>query len=417
MSKHHQILIIGGGTAGLMVAAQLRNKAQNLDIAIVEPSDKHYYQPAWTLVGAGTFNYKDTIRPEAHYIPSGVKWIKEFAEELRPDDNKVVLKSGEDLTYDYLVVCPGIQINLDALDGLKDTLGKNGVCSNYTDPDYTWKVLQEFKGGTALFTQANTPIKCGGAPQKIMYLADDYLIKTGVRDKSEVTFAAPGGVIFGVKDFADTLTGIIDRKKINTRFGYGLERIDGENKKAYFRLLTDTATEPDANKGEVKTDDGLVEVSFDMLHLAPPQSAPDFLRNSKLAIQDGPGKGWVDVDINTLQHNTFKNVFSLGDVAHLPTAKTGAAVRKQAPVVVDNILELLRSEKISDHQYEGYSSCPLVTGYGKMVLAEFKYNNVRDSDPLLSKFMDTSKESWFLWILKKYGLPYLYWNKMLRGKM
>ncbi|MDH5397547.1 MAG: NAD(P)/FAD-dependent oxidoreductase, partial [Cyclobacteriaceae bacterium] len=255
------------------------------------------------------------------------------------------------------------------------------------------------------------------APQKIMYLADDYLIKTGVRDKSEVTFAAPGGVIFGVKDFADTLTGIIDRKKINTRFGYGLERIDGENKKAYFRLLTDTATEPDANKGEVKTDDGLVEVSFDMLHLAPPQSAPDFLRNSKLAIQDGPGKGWVDVDINTLQHNTFKNVFSLGDVAHLPTAKTGAAVRKQAPVVVDNILELLRSEKISDHQYEGYSSCPLVTGYGKMVLAEFKYNNVRDSDPLLSKFMDTSKESWFLWILKKYGLPYLYWNKMLRGKM
>ncbi|MDH5397951.1 MAG: NAD(P)/FAD-dependent oxidoreductase, partial [Cyclobacteriaceae bacterium] len=207
MSKHHQILIIGGGTAGLMVAAQLRNKAQNLDIAIVEPSDKHYYQPAWTLVGAGTFNYKDTIRPEAHYIPSGVKWIKEFAEELRPDDNKVVLKSGEDLTYDYLVVCPGIQINLDALDGLKDTLGKNGVCSNYTDPDYTWKVLQEFKGGTALFTQANTPIKCGGAPQKIMYLADDYLIKTGVRDKSEVTFAAPGGVIFGVKDFADTLTG------------------------------------------------------------------------------------------------------------------------------------------------------------------------------------------------------------------
>ncbi|MDH5599471.1 MAG: NAD(P)/FAD-dependent oxidoreductase, partial [Cyclobacteriaceae bacterium] len=221
---------------------------------------------------------------------------------------------------------------------------------------------------------------------------------------------------FGVPDFAKTLNEIIDRKGIKTKFGYGLVKVDGPNKKAYFKALTDSATAVEENAGESRTED-LIEISFDMLHLAPPQSAPDFVRNSKIAHQEGPGKGWANVDINTLQHPEFNNVFALGDVAHLPTAKTGAAVRKQAPVVAGSILSLIEFNKIADKKYEGYSSCPLVTGFGKMVLAEFKYNNVRDSDPLLSKFMDTSKESWFLWILKKYGLPYLYWNKMLRGKM
>ncbi len=416
MGKHHQIVIIGGGTAGLMTAAQLRNANKQLDIAIIEPSEKHFYQPAWTLVGAGTFDYKDTIQPEKKYIPKGVNWIKEYAEKLNPDGNEVVLKNGESITYDYLVVAPGIQINIDALEGLRETLGKNGVCSNYTDPEYTWEVLQEFKGGTALFTQANTPIKCGGAPQKIMYLADDYFQKQGVKDKTTVKFVTPGSIIFGVKDFADTLDKVVARKNIELRFFYNLVKIDGPNKKAYYSKINDKATAPNEAMGEVEKDE-LIEVSFDMLHLAPPQSAPDFVRNSPLVHTEGPGKGWVNVDIHSMQHATYKNVFALGDVAHVPTAKTGAAVRKQAPVVVENILSLIEKGGISSASYSGYSSCPLVTGYGKMVLAEFKYDNVRDSDPLLSKFLDTSKESWLLWILKKYGLPYLYWNKMLRGKM
>ena len=415
MKTHHNILIIGGGTAGIMVAAQLLNKNKSLDIGLIEPSEEHFYQPAWTLVGAGTFDYKDTIRKEARYIPKGVNWIKEYAQSIDPDGGSVTLKSGKDISYDYLVVAPGIQINVDGIEGLKETLGKNGVCSNYTDPHYTWKVLQEFKGGNAIFTQANTPIKCGGAPQKIMYLAEDYFVRSGAKKNTNVFFVTPGSVIFGTKDFADTLDEVVARKNIKTKFFYELAKIDGPNKKAYFKPLSEKATGFEENEG--KTGDDLIEVAFDMLHLAPPQSAPDFVRDSPLAIQEGPGKGWVDVDINTLQHNKYKNVFSLGDVANLPTAKTGAAVRKQAPVVVENILKLMASGELSGASYNGYSSCPLVTGYGKMVLAEFKYGNDRDSDPLLSKFMDTSKESWFLWILKKYILPYLYWNKMLRGKM
>ena len=249
MKTHHQVLIIGGGTAGLMTAAQLRRSRTELEIAIIEPSEKHFYQPAWTLVGAGTFNYSSTVRDEARYIPSGVNWIRQKAASIDPDSNRVVLSSGEELTYDYLVVCPGIQINVNALPGLKETLGKNGVCSNYTDPEYTWEVLQNFKGGTALFTQANTPIKCGGAPQKIMYLAEDYFKKSGVRDTTVVKFVTPGSVIFGTKDFADTLNKVIKRKKIYTKFFYSLEKIDGENKTAYFKLMNENATAPDDGLG------------------------------------------------------------------------------------------------------------------------------------------------------------------------
>ncbi|MDH5380312.1 MAG: NAD(P)/FAD-dependent oxidoreductase, partial [Cyclobacteriaceae bacterium] len=290
MKSHHQILIIGGGTAGIMTAAQLSNKKKNLDIAIIEPSEKHYYQPAWTLVGAGTFDYNDTIRDEKEFIPRGVKWIKEYAEKIDADNNTVLLKSGDEVSYDYLVVAPGIQINVDGVEGLKETLGKNGVCSNYTDSNYTWKALQEFKGGTAIFTQANTPIKCGGAPQKIMYLVDDYLIKKGIRDKSQVKFVTPGSIIFGVKDFADTLNKVIDRKKIETRFFYELAKIDGPNKTAYFRLMNENATPAKQEFGEIEND-GLVEMKFDLLHLAPPQSAPDFVKNSPIAHQEGAGKG------------------------------------------------------------------------------------------------------------------------------
>lgn len=421
MSKHYQVLVIGGGTGGIMVSAQLRKKRKDLNIGIIEPSDKHVYQPAWTLVGAGTYDYDKTIRPESSVIPDGVDWIKEYAERFEPEANKVFTKDNQEFTYDYLVLSPGIQIDIDGLPGLKDALEKGNVCSNYTDPEYTWEVIRNFKGGNAVFTQPTTPIKCGGAPQKIMYLAEEYFRKSGVRDNTNVVYATPGSVIFGVKDFAKTLNKIIQERNIITKFFYAPTAIDPEKKEIHFRYA-----EPGDNQCVITEDNALNErieggadivMPYDMLHLAPPQSAPDFIKKSPFSIKEDPGKGWIDVHKFTLQHNKYPNVFAVGDAANLPTAKTGAAIRKQAPVVVENILKLMDSNVLSQAEYSGYSSCPLVTGYGKMVLAEFKYDNVRDSDPFLSKFVDTTKESWSMWILKKYGLPYLYWNQMMKGKM
>ncbi|MBK9401790.1 MAG: NAD(P)/FAD-dependent oxidoreductase [Bacteroidetes bacterium] len=421
MKTKHQVLIIGGGSGGIMTAAYMKRVNPKVDITIIEPSGDHYYQAAWTLVGAGTFNFEDTRRNESSVIPKGVLWIKDFAVKVVPEENKVITKDSGEHIYDFLVVTPGLIMDLDAMPGLREALKTDSVCSNYVDPKHTWEVLKNFKGGNAVFTQPSSPIKCGGAPQKIMYLAEEAFVKSGVRDKTNVIYASPGSSIFGVKAFADTLNEVIKRKKIITRFFYNPVKIDAVQKKIWFKYTKpETSTNnlaADAFIKEKFEEGNLIEMSYDMLHLAPPQKAPDFIRESMLAHQDGPSKGWMNVNIKTLQHALYPNVFGLGDVAALPTAKTGAAIRKQAPVVVENILSLIKHGGTLSREYSGYSSCPLVTGYGKMVLAEFKYDNVRDSDPLLSKFWDTSKEQYSMWILKKYGLPFLYWNMMMKGKM
>ena len=413
MGKHYQTLIIGGGTAGIMVAAQLLNKNKNSSIAIIEPADTHYYQAAWTLVGAGTYNYNKTARPMADIIPKGVDWIKDYASSFTPEENSISTKYSGTISYDYLVVATGLTYDYSLVPGLKKAIDKGVVCSNYTDPLHTWEVLKNFKGGTALFTQPTTPIKCGGAPQKIMYLAENYFKKNNLKNNTNIVFATNGHTIFGIKPVADTLMKVVDRKDINLRFGHQLKKIDAENQIAWYALDGDT---PEYNHKEVKTstEDGLIGIHYDMLHTAPPSVAPKFIQDSSLV----NAAKWLDVNQYTLQHNKYKNIFGLGDVAGLPTAKTGAAVRKQAPVVVNNITLLIEQNKLGSKTYNGYSSCPLVTDYGKMVLAEFDYQSNFIPDPELKKMLisDSSKEHWRLWILKKYMLPYLYWNKMMKGK-
>ncbi|WP_371807803.1 FAD/NAD(P)-binding oxidoreductase [Lutibacter sp. B1] len=433
MLKHFQILVIGGGTAGIMVSSMLKRKKSSLNIGLIEPAEKHYYQPAWTLVGANTYNFENTVKPMASVIPKGVEWIKEFADKFEPENNTVITKEGNEFTYDYLVVSPGLKIAPELVEGLQEAMDKGVVCSNYTNPAHTWETLKKFKGGTALFTQPATPIKCGGAPQKIMYLADEHFRKTHLREHTDIVFALPGGSIFGVKVIADTLMDVIGKKDINVRFFHKLVKVDADKKIAWYAIEKDLSsggcvTLADGDEASLDKDiqynykdvkvsikGDLYGIHFDMMHLAPPQSAPDFIRNSSLASETG----WVDVNSKTMQHAKFSNVFSLGDVSNLPTSKTGAAIRKQAPIVVANILKLIKNNILSTKEYTGYTSCPLVTGYGKMVLAEFDYEKVFQPDPKLKQFPlmvgDSSKEHWRLWILKKYLLPYLYWNKMMKG--
>ena len=390
---HHSVLIAGGGTAGITVAARLRDRGVT-GIAILEPSDKHYYQPLWTLVGAGVFAKETTERDEADYIPDGVTWIRDSVATFDPDVNTVTTQAGAKLTYDVLIVAVGIQLDWDKIEGLPAALGKAGIVSNYRYDlvDSTWRELQAFDGGNAIFTFPSTPVKCAGAPQKIMYLADDHLRQRGVRDRSRIMFASAGAKIFGVERYARTLRKVIERKGIETLFRHDLVAVRPSSREAVFRQLDEQRE---------------VVLRYDFLHVVPPQSAPDVIKRSALA----DAAGWVEVDKYTTQHTRFPNVFSLGDVSSMPTSRTGAAIRKQAPVLVDNLIAF-REGKPLNGRYDGYASCPLVTGYGKLVLAEFDY----DGNPAESFPFDQSEERWSMWAMKTYALPELYWNGMLRGR-
>lgn len=417
MHTHYQILILGGGTAGIMTAAQIKRKHKAYTIGIIEPSDKHYYQPAFTLVGAGTYEFEKTIRKTVDLIPKGVTWIQDFCLSIQAEEKTVSLKSGDVVSFDILVVATGLTYDLDGIEGLREGLDKGVVCSNYIDPKKTWELMQKFKGGNAVFTQPTTPIKCGGAPQKAAYMAADYWRSKGISNKTNIVFATPGSVIFGVKIVADSLMKVIGDYGIHLKTFYAPIKIDSNNKIVYFKEV-----EPGENKcvvnennaiGEKHIGNEIMEIPFDFLHLAPPQKPHDFIAKSGL-VNAG---GWLDVNINSMQHKKYPYIFGLGDVAALPTAKTGAAIRKQVPVVVDNIHKVLNNKEANNEKYLGYSSCPLVTGYGKMVLAEFNYKNEFTPDPKLKQMMvfNSHKPHWRLWMLKKYMLPHLYWTKMMKG--
>lgn len=398
MSIKHQVVIIGGGNAGITVAAQLKRKDKNIDIAIVEPSEVHFYQPAWTMVGGGFYDIDDTVHAEADQIPAGVEWIKDFVVSFDPNQNSITLKNGSTVNYDYLVVAPGIQLNWNEIKGLEENLGKNGVCSNYSfkTAPYTFECLKNSKSGRAIFTSPHTPVKCGGAPQKIMYIAADYFKRNNLADKVQVEFWSGGTKLFGVKKFEDALKKVIAKFHIKENYYNKLVEIDGANKRAKFVGFGEQ------NK-EVET-----WIDYEMLHVTPPQSSPDFVKNSPLA----NAAGWVDVDKHSLQHIQYKNIFSLGDASSLPTGKTGAAIRKQTPILVQNLLSEMKGNSLEGH-YNGYSSCPLITGRGKLILAEFDYdNNPQETFPF-----NQAKERWSMFILKRYILPFLYWSQILKGKM
>ncbi|UTI66854.1 NAD(P)/FAD-dependent oxidoreductase [Paraconexibacter antarcticus] len=396
-SRRHRIVIVGGGTAGITVAAQLCRKLDGADVAIIEPSEQHYYQPLWTLVGAGVVKKESTVRREQGLIPAKATWIKDRVTELRPADDAVVLSDGSAVGYDYLIVCPGLVCNWDQVDGLTEALGHGGVVSNYAyeQCEKTWDEVQAFTGGNAVFTMPPPPIKCAGAPQKIMYLADDHWRKTGARGKATVSYYAGTPGIFSVKAFAKTLNEVLARKEIQTHFKHKLVAVQAGEKTAVFENL---------DTGEHTS------VPYDFLHVTPPQGAPEFLKASPLS----DPAGWCAVDKHTLRSPDFPNVFSLGDASSLPTSKTGAAVRKESGVLVHNLMAVISGRPESTFKsYDGYASCPLTTGYGKLVLAEFNY----DLEPTPSFPFDTTKERWSMYQLKRYGLPALYWNAMMKGRV
>jgi sulfide:quinone oxidoreductase len=394
MSEQHDVLIVGGGTAGITVAAQLLNQEVAPKVTIVEPSTTHDYQPIWTLVGGGVFPREVSRRPMADVMPRGATWIRDRIVSFEPEKNEVRTEGGKTLAYNELIVAAGIQLNWDAVKGLPEAIGKGGICSNYgyDKVSYTWETIQAFQGGNAVFTYPATPIKCAGAPQKIMYLAEETLRRRGIREQANVIYASATAGIFGIPKYAEALNEVVADRNIQTQFAKNLVEVRPQSREAVFE---------DVNGGE-----GLV-LKYDMMHVTPPQSAPNFIKQSALADE----AGWVGVDKHTLQHTKFPNVFALGDCSSLPCSKTGAAVRKQAPVLVQNVISF-RAEKPLLAQYGGYASCPLVTGYGKVILAEFGYDGV-----IMETFpFDQAKERYSMYALKAYGLPNMYWHGMLQGR-
>ena len=395
-TSSYDILIIGGGTGGISVAARLRLDARTagLTIGLIEPSTVHYYQPLWTLVGGGVVDKAASARPMADFIPDDVTWLQERVAEVDPEAKLVRTEGGARIGYGQLVVAAGIQLDWHKIDGLQGHLGTGGIVSNYSEPHVpeTWRAIREFQGGNAVFTFPSTPIKCAGAPQKIMYLCDDALRRQGVREKSKVIYASATAGIFGVKRYAAPLNKIIARKQIDTHYRRDLVAVRPASREAVFKHLDDGSE---------------LVLNYNLLHVVPPMSGPNFLKQGPL-VNAG---GWVEVDKHTLQHTRYPEVWSLGDCSSLPTSKTGAAIRKQAPVLVENLLAA-RAGAAPTASYDGYASCPLVTGYGKLILAEFDYNG----QPAESFPFDQRVERYSMWVMKVHALPELYWNGMLRGR-
>jgi sulfide:quinone oxidoreductase len=395
---HHRILILGGGTGGIITASLLRRAGQT-DIAILEPSSQHFYQPLWTLVGAGVVPARTTSRGEARYIPTGVRWIQDRGLEVAPDQQIVTTGSGARIGYDFLVVATGAQLNWNAIPGLEDAIFRGDASSNYRYDlaPKTWDLIRNFKGGTALFHMPGTPAKCPGAPQKIMYLAADYFRKK--RLGAQVIYGSGLATIYGVKEYASVLDRVIQRYGIDARFNHELVEILPEKKEAVFQVKGDPAGQRTA-------------IPYDFLHAVPPHSAPDFIRESPLADPLKPQEGWVKVDKYTMQHVNYPNVFALGDVAGTPNAKTGAAASRQALVVTANLLFALQGKE-AQARYDGYIACPIITGYGRMLLCEVDYTgNPAPRIPGINTF----RERYDMWLLKKFGLPWLYWNVLLPGR-
>ncbi|MDP2517481.1 bifunctional protein tyrosine phosphatase family protein/NAD(P)/FAD-dependent oxidoreductase [Shimia thalassica] len=394
------VVIVGGGAAGIAVASSLVSRKPGLDIAVIDPADIHYYQPGWTMVGGGIFDAETTAKTMGSLIPKGVHWLKSAVAAFEPKDNAVILDGCRVVKYNRLVVCPGLKLDWNKVEGLVETLGKNGVTSNYRYDlaPYTWELVNQVKKGRALFTQPPMPIKCAGAPQKAMYLSASNWERMGVLKDMDIQFMNAGGVLFGVKDYVPALMEYVERYDADLNFFHNLISVDGPAKQATFEV-----SKPDEEKTTVTVD-------FDMMHVCPPQTAPDFIRVSPLA----DAAGWIDVDQSTLRHKEFDNIWSLGDVMNAPNAKTAAAARVQAPIVAENLVDDIEG-KSPTAIYNGYGSCPLTVERGKIVLAEFGYGGT-----LLPSFpkwvIDGTKPTRAAWILKEQILPPVYWKAMLRGK-
>ncbi|MFA6143720.1 MAG: FAD/NAD(P)-binding oxidoreductase [Sulfurimonas sp.] len=424
-----KIVIVGGGAGAIMAMARLRGALSHPDITIIAPNEVHIYQPGQVFVAAGELTPQDIIGSNLDLIPDDVKWIKDEVSTFDPDNNTLITRKGEKVTYDYLVVATGLVYHYEKIEGLTaDMIGTNGISSVYLNDlekgtanggEITWKWFNDLKEAAkkgkprVICTQPATPIKCGGAPQKILYLSDDFLKQDGLT--ADFTFALNGEKLFGVKEVNETLMKVVQPRygNITNKFKHNLVAIDGEKKIATFetKKLTKGAYDEDLEEYEMIAEVVRVPIEYDFIHIVPPMSAPDAVFNSLLAWQKGTAKGWLEVDQETLQHNRYPNVFGIGDVCGIPLGKTGGSARHHGPIMVANLIAHMEKKTLTE-KFDGYTVCPLKTQYGKIILAEFNYLGAAPSFPLA-----VGEERWMWWAFDLYMLKPMYWHLMMRGLM
>ena len=400
-----KIVIVGGGAAGITMAAYLSDMLRNPDVTIIEPNEMHAYQPGFTLIAADVFAPEEVIKPTADLVPGHVKWIKASVTELNPDNNSLLTSDNEKIQYDFLVLVPGCQMDFNLVPGItRETLGEGNVHCIY---DYNGarvcrdalKKLPASAGGKLVFTDTYTKLKCGGAPKKICLITEDYLQRKDARGRFDIHYFANHKELMTPKVYGDRLTEIYKEKGIGVSYSHRLASVDTSAKKAVFDILPEPSLKPvpaDAHYEQATVD-------FDFLHFVPPMSAPDFVKKSPLADDTKPG-GWVKVDKGTMVHSKYKNVLSMGDVAGLPTSKTGAAIRLQAPIAAANLVEMMEGKEPAG-KYNGYSACPIITEYGKVLMCEFGYDEkLMPTIP----WLDPGVERGMWWTLKVHGLKPMY---------
>jgi len=403
-----KVLVIGGGSGGLSVANQIYDRFKTAgrplnhgDVAVLDAAEFHYYQPGWSLVGAGLRPKHDFRRPLASLFPPHIAHIKENVATFSPTTSSVTTTTGRAVTYEALVVAAGLKINWSAIAGLPEALANpaSGVSSNYSFDtcDKTWGNIESLRSGNAIFTQPAGVIKCPGAPQKIMWMAWDRFRKSGRGNDIKITFMTGMPTMFSVKKYSDALNALRVQRGIGGEFEHNLIAIDVPNRKATFR----------------KSDGTTIDREYSFLHVTPQMGPLDFIKSSPIA----DAAGLVDVDPATLQHvkPEFSNIFAVGDCSSLPTSRTAAAITSQAPILSENLFSLMDSGKIGNGRYDGYTSCPLLTGYGEVMLAEFMYGF--EPKESFSKFLGDQKQPRRLYYhFKKDLFPWAYWNFMIGGR-
>jgi sulfide:quinone oxidoreductase len=398
MERHmmHQIVVLGGGTGGTLVANRLRQVFDPADaqITVVDQDDVHVYQPGLLFVPFGLATVDDIVRPRRRQLHAGIYPVISPIESVDIEANEVHLANQVTLEYDVLVAATGAVLVPEETEGL---LGPGWNENTFTFYDLEGagalaKKLASFEGGRMVVNVVDMPIKCPVAPLEFCFLADWYFRERGIRDQVELIYATPLDGAFTKPAASHALAGLLEEK--------GVE------------LITEFNTgEVDEAGGRLVSYDGR-EVPFDLAVIVPLHGGAPYVSRS-------PGLGdelnFIPTDDRTLQSHARPNIFVIGDAANVPASKAGSVTHFEGEIVVENVRRFLEGKEL-DASYDGHANCFIETGFHKALLIDFNY----ETEPLPGHFpgrvgAPLLKES-RLNHLGKLMFQWFYWHVLLPGR-